>query len=129
MGVHHSTYYRWKAKVDRWGLEALRIRERRRPRMPNEIGPHLEGRIVAFSLGHPGYGPRRISAELAREKWGALRISEHGVWRVLVRVGLNTRSTRLALIARHHDPYERRPEHRPLERHINATVPGEKVQM
>jgi len=33
MGVHHSTYYRWKKRVDRWGLEALRVRERRRPRM------------------------------------------------------------------------------------------------
>ena len=27
MGVHHSTYYRWKANVDRWGLESLRVRE------------------------------------------------------------------------------------------------------
>src|SRR5438105_1890921 len=128
MGVHHSTYYRWKAKVDRWGLEALRIRERRRPRMPNEIGPHLEGRIVAFSLGHPGFGPRRISAELAREKWGGIRISEHGVWRVLCRVGLNTRSRRLALIARHADPYERKPERPPAQLHIEASEPGEKVQ-
>jgi hypothetical protein len=41
MGVHRSTYYRLKRKVDRWGLEALNVRERRRPRMPNEIGPHL----------------------------------------------------------------------------------------
>src|SRR5438105_11740580 len=47
MGVHHSTYYRLKRKVDRWGLEALRIRERRRPRMPNQIGPHLEQRVLA----------------------------------------------------------------------------------
>jgi transposase InsO family protein len=31
MGVHRSTYYRLKRKVDRWGLEALRVRERRRP--------------------------------------------------------------------------------------------------
>ncbi len=31
MGVHHSTYYRWKRRVDRRGLEALRVRERRRP--------------------------------------------------------------------------------------------------
>lgn len=129
MGVHHSTYYRWKAKVDRWGLEALRIRERRRPRMPNEIGPHLEGRIIAFALGHPGFGPRRISAELAREKWGGIRISEHGVWRVLRRVGLNTRSRRLALIARHRDPYERKPDQAPPELHIDASKPGEKVQL
>ncbi len=129
MGVHRSTYYRWKRQVDRWGLEALNVRERRRPRMPNEIGPHLEQRIVAFSLAHPGFGPRRISAELAREKWGGLRISEHGVWRVLCRVGLNTRGKRLALIARHRDPYERAPSPPPPERHIDASEPGEIVQM
>jgi transposase InsO family protein len=129
MGIERSTYYRWKHKVDRWGLEALRVRERRRPRMPNQIGPHLEQRVIAFSLGHPGYGPRRIAAELARTKWGGIRISEHGVWRVLRRVGLNTRSKRLALIARHADPYERRPELPPPERHIDASEPGEKVQL
>ncbi len=31
------------------------------------------------------------------EKWGGIRISEHGVWRVLRRFSLNTRSKRLAL--------------------------------
>jgi transposase InsO family protein len=129
MGVHRSTYYRLKRRVDRWGLEALRVRERRRPRMPNEIGPHLEQRIVAFALGHPGLGPRRIAAELAREKWGGIRISEHGVWRVLRRVGLNTRSQRLALVARHRDPYERRPAEPPKELHIDASEPGQKVQL
>ncbi len=129
MGVDRSTYYRWKRQVDRWGLEALGVRERRRPRMPNQIGPHLEQKIIAFALGHPGLGPRRISAGLARQKWGAIRISEHGVWRVLVRVELNTRSKRLALIARHRDPYERKPPAPPPERHIDATEPGEKVQL
>jgi transposase InsO family protein len=128
MGVDRWTYYRLKKRVDRWGLEALRVRERRRPRMPNQIGPHLEQRIIAFALGHPGYGPRRISAELTREKWGGIRISEHGVWRVLCRVGLNTRAKRLALIARHRDPYERKPELPPPERHIDASEPGQKVQ-
>jgi transposase len=129
MGVDRSTYYRLKQRVDRWGLEALNVRERRRPRMPNQIGPHLEQRIIAFALGHPGYGPRRISAELAREKWGGIRVSEHGIWRVLVRVGLNTRAKRLALIARHRDPYDRRPDLPPRARHIDATEPGEKVQL
>ncbi len=61
MGVHRSTYYRWKRQVDRWGLEALNVRERRRPRMSNEIGPHLEQRIIAFSLAHPGFGPRGLA--------------------------------------------------------------------
>ena len=129
MGVHHSTYYRWKRQVDRWGLEALNVRERRRPRMPNQIGPHLEQKVIAFALARPGLGPRRISAELARPKWGGVVISEHGVWRVLRRYNLNTRSKRLALIARHADPYERKPQLPPPERHIDASKPGEKVQL
>ena len=129
MGVHHSTYYRWKRQVDRWGLEALNVRERRRPRMPNQIGPHLEQKVIAFALARPGLGPRRISAELARPKWGGVVISEHGVWRVLRRYNLNTRSKRLALIARHADPYERKPQLPPPERHIDASEPGEKVQL
>jgi len=50
-GVHRSTYYRWKAQVDRQGLEMLRPRERRRPIMPNQLPLVVEERIVAFSLG------------------------------------------------------------------------------
>lgn len=129
MGVARSTYYRLKPKLERYGLDGLRVRERRRPRMANQIGPHLEHRILAYSLGHPGQGPRRISAELRRPKWGGIRVSEHGVWRVLKRFNLNTRCKRLALIARHADPYERKPEVEPKSLHIEASVPGEKVQM
>jgi len=51
MGVDRSTYYRLKRRVDRFGIEALRVRERRRPRMPNEIGPQLEQRVIALALG------------------------------------------------------------------------------
>jgi transposase InsO family protein len=129
MGFHRSTYYALKRKVDRFGLEALRVRERRRPRMPNQIGPHLEQRILAFALARPGFGARRISSELRRVKWGGIRISENGVWRVLCRFNLNTRSKRLALVARHAEPYERKPPIPPPERHIEADEPGEKVQM
>jgi transposase len=129
MGGHHSTYYRWKRNVDRCGLEALRVRERRRPRMPNQIGPHLEQRVIAFALANPGFGARRISSQLRGEKWGGIRLSEHGVYRVLRRVGLNTRSKRLVLVARRRDPYERKPERPPAELHIDAREPGEKVQL
>jgi transposase len=57
MGVSRQTYYRLKHQVDRWGLEALRVRERRRPRQPNEIGPHLE-QLSAFA-----YTPAAISSD------------------------------------------------------------------
>jgi transposase-like protein len=78
-GVHRSTYYAWKRQVDRHGLEMLRPRERRRPQMPNQLPKMVEERIVSFSIAHPGLGPRRVSSELAREKWGGIVVSPNGV--------------------------------------------------
>jgi len=125
-GIHRSTYYRWRAQVERHGLEVLRPRERRRPRMPNQLSPLVEERIVAFALGHPGLGPRRIAAELARPRWGGLVVSHNGVWRCLGRHGLSTRRKRLSLIAGYRAPYEPPREPAP-ERHVEAERPGELV--
>jgi hypothetical protein len=81
LGYHRSSYYRLKRQVERQGLEMLRPRERRVPRMPNQVPPWLEERVVAFSLGHPGLGPRRIAFQLAQPMWGELQISASGVSR------------------------------------------------
>ena len=125
-GVHRSTFYAWKHQVDRQGLEMLRPRERRRPVMPNQLSPIVEQRIVAFALGHPGLGPKRISAQLARPEWGRLLVSPNGVYKTLVRHGLNTRAKRLALVAGYRAPYEPPRELEP-EPHITSTQPGELV--
>src|SRR4051812_2390154 len=121
-GVHRSTYYDWKTKVERQGLEMLRPRERRRPVMPNQLSPVIEQRIVAFALGHAGLGPKRISAQLARLEWGGLLVSPNGVYKVLLRHGLNTRGKRLALVAGYRAPFEppREPEPEP---HVDTTHP------
>jgi transposase len=124
--VHRSTYYRWKRMVERHGLGILRPRERRRPRMPNQLSPLVEERIVAFALGHPGLGPARIAAELRRERWGGLVVSHNGVWRCLRRHGLNTRRKRLSLVAGYAAPYEPPREPAP-EQHVEADRPGELV--
>jgi transposase InsO family protein len=126
MGVHRSTYYRWKAQVDRQGLEMLRPRERRRPVMPNQLPQVLEERIIAFSLGHPGLGPRRIAAMLARPQWGGLVVSPNGVYKALRRHGLSTRAKRLSLLAGYRAPYEPPREPAP-EPHIDTSRPGELV--
>jgi len=125
-GVHRSTFYRWKRQVDRHGLEMLRPRERRRPQMPNAFSMIIEQRVVAFALGHPGLGPRRIAAELARPQWGGLKVSANGVWKVLSRHGLNTRAKRLGLVAGYRAPYEP-PLDELSEAHIDTTRPGELV--
>jgi transposase InsO family protein len=121
-----SAFYEWKRKVDRQGLEMLRPRERRRPRMPNQLSPLVEQRIVGFALAYPGFGPRRIAGELRREKWGGLVVSANGVWRCLRRHGLNTRAKPLSLVAGYRAPYQppRQPE---PERHVEAERPGELV--
>jgi len=125
-GIHRSTYYRWKGMVERSGLEMLRPRERRLPRMPNQLSPVVETRVLAFSIAHPGLGPRRISASLAQERWGGLVVSPNGVWRVLRRHGLNRRIKRLSLVAGYAAAPELPREPEP-ERHIEVDHPGQLV--
>ena len=126
MGVHRSTYYRLKSSVDRWGLEGAQRRERRRPRMPNEIGPtSSSGSWPSRSATWPG--PRR-----SRPSWRG-EVGRHPDLRArrLARaeaVGTQHPQQRLALVARHRDPYERKPlpePPAPYRRH----EPGEKVQL
>ncbi len=125
-GVHRSTYYAWKRAVDRHGLEVLRPRERRRPKMPNQLPKMVEERILSFSIAHPGLGPRRVASELRREKWGGIVVSPNGVWKVLCRHGLNTRAKRLGLVAGYAAPYEPPRDPGP-ERHLDISRPGELV--
>ena len=86
LGYHRSWYYRWKPVVERQGLEMLRPRERRLPRMPNQLPPWVEERVISFALGHPGLGPRRVAAQLRLPMWGGLVVSASGVLKVLRRM-------------------------------------------
>ncbi len=104
----------------------LRPRERRRPQMPNQLPVLVEQRIVAFCLGHPGHGPRRIASALARPQRGGLIVSPNSVYKTLVRHGLNTRAKRLALVAGCRAPYEP-PRDAAPEPHIDSARPGELV--
>ena len=106
-GIHRSTYYVWKRRVERHGLEILRPRERRRPRMPQPavaVCRAADRRVRAR--------PSRLRAEADRERAsrrsaGAGSSSSHnGVWRCLRRHGLNTRAKRLSLVAGYAAPYQ-----------------------
>src|SRR5438445_169127 len=79
-----------------------------------------EQQVIAFALGHPGLGPRRIAAQLALPSWGGERISANAVYKTLRRHGIGTRRRRLALVAGYAAPSE--PE-RPLPPawHIRAS--------
>ena len=129
LGYHRSSYYRWKPFVERHGLEILRPRERRTPRMPNQLPPWLEERVVAFALGQPGLGPRRIAAQLRRSAWGGLVISASGVFKVLRRHGISTRRRRLSLVAGYAAPPEPERTPAPEPAHLEAAHPGSLVQL
>jgi transposase len=129
MGIHPSTYYRWKRQLDRHGPEILRPRERRMPRMANATSPLIEQRVVAFTLCHPGFGPARVAAELARPKWGGIGLSANGVWRVLRRHGLSTRAKRYGLVAVYAAPPALERPAPPPERHLDVHHPGQLVQL
>ena len=77
MGIHPSTYYRWKRQLTAMvrrscGAGAKGAAD------ANATSPLVEQRVVAFALGHPGFGPARIAAELARPKWGGIVLSTNG---------------------------------------------------
>ncbi|HEV2029197.1 MAG TPA: DDE-type integrase/transposase/recombinase [Candidatus Dormibacteraeota bacterium] len=129
MDVHPSTFYRWRRQMELYGTDMLRPRERRQPRMPNAISVIVERQIIAFALGHPGFGPLRIAAELQRPKWGGLKLSANGVWRVLRRNGLNRRRQRLALLSGAIAAPEPVPAVPAPERHLDVNHPGQLIQM
>jgi hypothetical protein len=56
--------------------------------MANATSPLVEQRVVAFALGHPGFGPARVAAELARPNWGGIVLSANGVWLSLPLIGV-----------------------------------------
>ena len=62
MGIHPSTYYRWKRQLDRYGPEILRPRERRVPQMANATSVLVEQRVspspwATQGSGRPGSPP------------------------------------------------------------------------
>jgi hypothetical protein len=66
--------------------------------------------------------------ELARRKWGGIKISPNGVYRVLKRHGLETAKKRLARIAGFAAPPAPEPKEPEEERHLGVDHPGELVQ-
>ncbi len=129
MGIHHSTYYRWKAQLERFGPEILRPRERRSPRMANATSPLVEQRVVALRPRPPRVRP---GPHLGRAPPGQVGRDRHLPQRGASRSSpprAEHEAKRLSLVAGYAAPPE--PERRPAppERHLDVSRPGEMVQM
>jgi len=96
VGVSRTSFYAWRRLADAYGLEALRPRERRRPRQPNETPPWQVDIILAEAVSRPTLGAGQLLGFL--EERGVI-ISAAGVQKVLRRHRLGRRSQRLAALA------------------------------
>jgi transposase len=97
-GISRSLFYRWKKRLSQYGPEGLHPRRRgcRRGRPP-KVEPHEEQAILGLAISWPTWGPRRLSAQLARS---SVCVAPGTLHRLLRRVGLGTRHERLAVPVR-----------------------------
>ncbi len=121
VGIHHSTFYRWRAKARR--VEPV-VTPRRRWR-----DLQVDAQVIAVALAHPGLGPQRLAFELARML--NVELSASTIWRILRHHRLNTRALRYQLM--NHRSLEKltvvnRSEDRPVGV-LDAAVPGDLIQM
>lgn len=117
-GIHHSTYYRWRAKARSQtpvGIPRRRWRDLR-----------TDAAVVAMALAHPGLGPIQLAKELADH--GEVEMSPSTVWRILCHHRLNTARLRYDLMALRPSPSLERPPPPPVGS-LDASVPGDLVQM
>lgn len=132
VGIHPSTYYRWRRRVVGYGPEGLLPRDRRRG-----VGPgrrRLEAEVVAVALANAPWGPRRLFGELVRRGIDVGSVSQ--VWRILKAHGINTRAYRFAVMTTargltqaDHALGAAGSRARPFVGELAADVPGDLVQI
>ncbi|RLG29476.1 hypothetical protein DRN97_11815 [Methanosarcinales archaeon] len=59
--VSRSTYYRWKPRYEKEGVEGLREPKSHAVHNPHTIDPEIERRITDLRLEHPDCGKKRIA--------------------------------------------------------------------
>ena len=86
-GVSRQAVHRWLRRYKQGGLDALADRSHRPRGCPHQLAATVEARLCELRRAHPGWGPRRLGHELARQGVEPLP-SRATIYRVLVRNGL-----------------------------------------
>lgn len=95
-GVSRTSYYRWVAKAEKYGLSALMPKDRRAPVMPNAMSAEEVSTILATAVAKPTLGARQLVDHLAA---AGVHRSASGIQKVLRRHNLGTRRERVAALA------------------------------
>jgi len=123
LGIHHSTYYRWRRGALR-GFSPGRSRRR------SWRTQYLESQIVAQALANPQLGPQQLADRLGAT---GIEVSSSTVWRALVRRKLNTRKLRYQLLKAHlvlpQEPFVVASKPQRWVGVLDADDPGDLVQM
>jgi transposase InsO family protein len=134
-GISRSHFYEIKDAFEKYGRDGLAPQPRRRPRMPNETPPELEGQILTMTREYPTYSYVKIADQLKLIGVPATANQVRGVW---LRRGLVKRYDRLLWLEREAAAtggpltervakllarYQRQQLTDP-EQHIEAPVPG-----
>ena len=67
LGVARQSVHNWIARYEAGGLPALADRSHRPQSCAHQVAPELEALICELRRQHPGWGPRRIEHQLARQ--------------------------------------------------------------
>lgn len=94
LGVSTSTYYKYKKRFEKMGVDGLREEVARSEVEERHIAIEDKVKILDIIRKHPEFGPKRISEELNTEAYGFTVIDEKRIYDELVKSHLNTRELR-----------------------------------
>jgi len=138
LGISRTLFYRWRKRYLAYGRDGLHPR-RLGPRRgrPPLLSVQAERAILALALAWPTWGPVQLADQLRRLEHGGLRIAPSTIYRLLRRMGLQTRWERLAVLEAHsaqaagllteRTRRQLAAAQRHQAPHIQATKPGELV--
>jgi transposase InsO family protein len=95
-GISRKTFYEWRNLAERYGLEALMPKERRRPQQPNETPTWVVAELLGIAGVEPTIGCRQYADRLTDRGY---RIGKTAVQEILIDHGLGRRHQRVARAA------------------------------
>ena len=97
LGISRTLFYRWRTRLERYGVDGVHPRRQRgRAGRPVATPPEVERLVLGIAISAATWGCRRIAAYLA-QTW-QVRVAPSTVQRLLRRVGLATRRARLTVL-------------------------------
>ncbi len=95
-GVSRTRFYEWRSMAERYGIEALMPKGRRRPQLPNATPTHVVTELLSLAIIEPTIGCRQYADRLAERGFA---IGKTTVQKLLVEHGLGRRRSRIARAA------------------------------